>query len=223
MSRVTKRSYRQHCAVARALDVIGERWTLLVVRELLLGPRRYKDLLDGLSGIGTNLLAARLRELKAAGLVRRRTLPPPAGSTVYELTTLGQGLRPALLELGRWGATFLGRPTGSDEMRPGWYVVSMLASVRPAAAEGLDASYELRIDDEVFHIRLRDGEATIGQVPPDAPDLVVTADLETFLVLLSGDLAPTEGLEGGRVETEGDPATFVRFVEIFRWPTLEAA
>ena len=100
-----KRSYGQYCAVARALDLIGERWTLLLVRELLLGPRRYTDLLRGLPGIGTNLLADRLRELESAGLVARRTLPPPASSSVYELTPLGEGLRATVLELGRWAGS----------------------------------------------------------------------------------------------------------------------
>src|SRR5438270_8716701 len=109
--RTPKRSYDQYCAVARGLDVIGDRWTLLLVRDLLLGPKRYKDLLEGLPGIGTNLLAARLKELEAAGIVRRGVLPPPAGSSVYELTDKGQALEPAILALGRWGAQFLGVPT----------------------------------------------------------------------------------------------------------------
>src|SRR5918995_3325809 len=99
-----KRRYDQYCALARTLDVVGERWTLLLVRELLLGPRRYKDLLAGLPGIGTNLLAERLRHLEEFGLVRRRSLPPPAGSRVYELTELGRGLESVVMELGRWGA-----------------------------------------------------------------------------------------------------------------------
>src|SRR5918996_4677686 len=102
-----KRRYDQYCALARALDVVGERWTLLLVRELLLGPRRYTDLLGGLPGIGTNLLADRLRYLEQVGLVRRRVLPPPAGSTVYELTELGRELEPTVFALGRWGAHFL--------------------------------------------------------------------------------------------------------------------
>src|SRR2546427_12402137 len=100
----TKRSYDQWCAVARSLDVVGERWTLLIVRDLLVGPKRYKDLLIGLPGIGTNLLADRLRELEGAGILRRTVLPPPAGSTVYELTSSGQALEPVILALGRWGA-----------------------------------------------------------------------------------------------------------------------
>src|SRR3954465_14659960 len=100
---MSKRSYNQHCAMARALDALGERWTLLVIRELLPGPKRYKDLLEGLPGIGTNLLAARLRDLEAAGAIQRRMLPPPAGAVVYELTDSGRELESVVLDLARWG------------------------------------------------------------------------------------------------------------------------
>src|SRR5436305_7874524 len=102
------RSYDQYCAVARGLDVIGDRWTLLLVRDLLLGPKRYKDLLEGLPGIGTNLLAARLRELERAEVIERHALPPPAGSTVYQLTPTGEALQPVMMSIGRWGGRFLG-------------------------------------------------------------------------------------------------------------------
>src|SRR5919108_1109967 len=101
------RSYHQYCAVARALDLIGDRWTLLLIRDLLLGPKRYKDLLEGLPGIGTNLLAHRLREMEEYGLVERATLPPPSGVAVYQLTPTGEGLAPALSAIGRWGAQYL--------------------------------------------------------------------------------------------------------------------
>jgi len=217
-----KRSYRQHCAVAKALDVIGERWTLLMVRELLLGPRRYKDLLTGLPGIGTNLLAERLRELEDCGLIGRRTLPPPAGSTVYELTALGQGLQPALLELGRWGAQFLGGPSSSDTLRPVWYVVSIIATFRPELAHGINPTFELRIEDEVFRVRVHDGEATIAESSAGRAELVLTCDLPTFLALLAGELAPIEALEDGRIEIDGDRQALLGFYEMFRWPALEA-
>jgi DNA-binding HxlR family transcriptional regulator len=206
-----KRSYGQYCAVARALDLIGERWTLLLVRELLLGPRRYTDLLRGLPGIGTNLLADRLRELEAAGLVARRTLPPPASSSVYELTQLGEGLRATVLELGRWGGRLLGEPAG--EMRPGWYVVSMTATFRPDAAAGLDETYELRVDDDAFALHVHDG--TVDIVPPVRADLVLTTDLEGFVGLLAGHVAPDDP----RIAIEGEPEQLDRLLEIFRWPS----
>ncbi|MBA2617567.1 MAG: helix-turn-helix transcriptional regulator, partial [Rubrobacter sp.] len=120
-----KRSYGQHCTVARALDVVGERWTLLLVRELLTGPKRFKDLLAGLTGIGTNLLAARLKALEEHGIVRRGTLPPPAGSGVYELTELGWSLEPVVVALSRWGTRLVGDPRDGDERRPAWAAMAL--------------------------------------------------------------------------------------------------
>ncbi len=114
---MSKRSYDQHCTVAHALDVVGERWTLLLVRELLTGPKRFKDLLWGLPGIGTNLLAARLKALEEHGVVRRGTLPPPAGSGIYELTGLGRSLEPVVVALSRWGSRLIGELQDEDELR----------------------------------------------------------------------------------------------------------
>ncbi|MGH3039187.1 MAG: winged helix-turn-helix transcriptional regulator, partial [Gaiellaceae bacterium] len=112
--------YEAYCPVAHALGLVGERWALLVVLELMHGPKRYTDLVERLPGIGTNILAARLRDLEAGGVVTRRTLPPPAASRVYELTEYGLALRPAIRELGLWGARSLGPPTDRDELFPGW-------------------------------------------------------------------------------------------------------
>src|SRR5438270_4362488 len=119
-----KRSYGQFEGLANALDAIGERWTLLLVRELLLGPRRYKDLLEGLPGIGTNLLARRLKELQGAGVIEKRTLPAPAGSSVYELTERGRGLEPALVALAGWGLVAMEEPSRTDVLRPAWAVLA---------------------------------------------------------------------------------------------------
>src|SRR3954451_13767324 len=127
---MSKRSYNQYCAMARALDALGERWTLLVIRELLSGPKRFKDLLEGLPGIGTNLLAARLKNLESEGLLCRVTLPPPAGSTVYELTERGREIEPVLIGLARWGLGLLGAPRPSDVFRPVWAVQAMKATFR---------------------------------------------------------------------------------------------
>src|SRR5947209_6790027 len=117
---MSKRSYNQYCAVARALDVIGERWTLLIVRELLTGPKRFKDLLEGLCGIGTNLLAARLKDLEGQGVVWRTSLPPPAGSKVYELTELGRSLEPVVVALSRWGLKLLDAPSEEEDLKAAW-------------------------------------------------------------------------------------------------------
>src|SRR5438128_4063338 len=175
-----RRSYDQYCAVARGLDVIGDRWTLLLVRDLLLGPKRYKDLLSGLPGIGTNLLADRLKELEAAGLIERTVLPPPAGSTVYQLTETGQALEPVMVSLGRWGARFLGAPKKSDIMVPRAYFVAMRGVFNPEAAAGLNEPYEGRIADLVFEVRVADRPLPTSEGQPSNPDVILPMDVETL-------------------------------------------
>ena len=217
------RSYNQFCALARALDVVGERWTLLLVRELMLGPKRYKDLLLGLPGIGTNLLSARLKALDEAGIVRRGMLPPPAASAVYELTELGRDLEPAVLELGRFGANFLGARGESDSADAGWFFVSIRATFRPERAAGVRETYEFRIDGKAFSVRVADGAARTEQGSASEPDLVATTDLDSFVALLAGELEPGDAVARGRIAIEGDPAALGRFVDIFAWPrTLPA-
>jgi len=211
---MSKRSYNQYCAVARALDVVGERWTLLIVRELLTGPRRFKDLLEGLPGIGTNLLAARLKDLERYGVVRRATLPPPAASKVYELTELGRSLEPVIAALGRWGLEFLGTPDREDDLRPGWAVVAMRSALEQEAARGLRETYEFHIDEETFHLRVTDGEVEALQGPAVEPDLVVRGGAEAFLALVAGRVDPAEALDSGEIQFEGDQETLARCVEV---------
>ena len=203
---MNKRSYDQYCTVARALDVVGERWTLLLVRELLTGPKRFKDLSEGLPGIGTNLLAARLKALEGEGIVGRATLPPPAGSSVYELTGLGRSLEPVILALSRWGAGLLGAPREGDDLRPGWAAVAGRSAVGPGATGGPSGTYEFRIDGEVFHLRVGDGgagEVEVRQGPAPAADLVVVGDAEAFLAVVSGRLGPEEAVGSGALRVEG--------------------
>jgi DNA-binding HxlR family transcriptional regulator/putative sterol carrier protein len=215
---VGTRSYHQYCALARALDVVGERWTLLLIRELLLGPKRYTDLLEGLPGIGTNLLADRLKALEQAGIVRRAVLPPPARAPVYELTELGLELEPMVFALGRWGAHFLEPRLESDATHPGWFFVSIRATFRPELAAELRETYEFRIDGNAFNARVDRGRARTSEGPADDPDLVVTTDLDSFLGLLSQQLSPNEAVASARVRLEGDESALERFVELFAWP-----
>src|SRR3954469_18165182 len=161
--------YDQYCAMAHALDLVGDRWALLVVRELMRGPKRYTDLVDGLPGIGTNILAARLRDLEQADVVTRRTLPPPAASKVYELTDYGRALQPAMRELAIWGARSLGPPTPETGLFHGWVANAMDVVVAPLAPAG---RFEFRVDDEIGS--LVGGEARPG--PVEDPDVVVEAD-----------------------------------------------
>jgi len=166
-----RKRYDQYCPIARALDLVGDRWALLVVRELMHGPKRYTDLVDHLPGIGTNILAARLRDLEAGGVVTKRTLPPPAASRVYDLTEYGRGLRAALRELALWGARSLGPPTAADELFPGWLENAVDIILAPLAPNG---RFVFHVGDEVAS--LVDGEARAGAV--EDADVVVTGDAD---------------------------------------------
>jgi DNA-binding HxlR family transcriptional regulator len=181
--------YDQYCPVAHALDLVGERWALLVVRELMHGPKRYTDLAEHLPGIGTNILASRLRDLEACGIVAKRTLPPPAASRVYELTEYGRGLRQVMRELALWGARSLGPPTVDDELFPGWLANAVDTVLGPIAPPG---HFEFRVGEEVAS--LVDGEAQPGSM--GHPDVVVEGDPEgVYHMFVDGrlDLVSVQG------------------------------
>ena len=211
---MSRRTYHQFCPLARALDILGDRWTLLVVRELLLGPKRFTDLGEALGGIGTNLLAERLKALEAAGLIRRATLPPPAASRVYELTERGRDLEPAVVALARWGVGELGRRRRGEAFRPSWLALSLKATFRADLARGVRETYEYRVGDETFHARIDDGTLEIVQGPAAAPDLVFETDPDTFVAIGSGALDPVEAATTGRLRAQGPPETLLRSVEL---------
>ena len=210
------RSYQQFCPAARALDVVGERWTLLIVRDLLLGPKRYTDLQAGLPGIGPNVLAERLRSLEAAGLVAKRRLPPPAASTVYELTDLGAGLRPVLEELFHWGLHFAAAPSAADAVKASWWLPAIRAAIRPESVPAdFDDTYELRIGDEVVTIAGKAGDILAREGPADDPDLVLRTDPMTFALLGRGELSAREAARSGALTVEGDAAAAERCAALF--------
>ncbi len=215
---MSTRSYDQYCGAARALDVVGERWALLVVRDLLLGPKRYTDLQAGLPGIGPNVLSARLRGLLDAGVVERKQLPPPAAATVYQLTPLGEDLRPVVRELVRWGRHLLGDPPPGEQLRLGWLVVALEASFRPEMAAGLFESYEYRIDGEVFHVDIEDGTIAAREGEAADPSFVVVSDVATFLAVASQQLSPEDAVAQGRMSLSGDLEAGRRSVAIFGVP-----
>jgi DNA-binding HxlR family transcriptional regulator len=200
---VSRRTYGQSCTLARTLDLVGERWTLLIVRELFMGPKRFVDLLDGLPGIGRNLLAERLRHLESADLLRKDRLPPPAASQVYLLTDDGRALGPALAELGRFGVERLGPAKPDQFFRPAWGMFPLAYMADTKAARGLNETYEFHIDEETFHIRVDDGtvEGRAGGV--DSPNLTVTMDTTTLRALFDRKLTAVEAISGGRVTLEG--------------------
>jgi DNA-binding HxlR family transcriptional regulator len=192
--------YDQYCPIAHALGAVGERWTLLVVRDLMAGPKRYTDLAASLPGIGTNILAARLRELEESGLVEKRKLPPPAASTVYELTAYGRDLRPVLHELARWGARSLGPPP-LDALDEGWLVGALDIALSPLAVPGKIA---FRVGAE--EASLVDGLPVEGIV--DDADVLVETDAIGFY-----HLVVNRQLDGVRVD--GDGSMLLQLLDAF--------
>lgn len=198
--------YDQYCPIACTLGLVGERWTLLVVRELMSGPKRYTDLADGLHGIGTNILAARLKELEAAGLVVRTKLPPPAASNVYELTAQGRALRPVLHELARFGARLMGPPP-VEALEEGWLLHALDLALSPVSPAG---TFAFRVGAE--EASLVDGVATEGIA--EGHDVLIEADPVAFY-----HLVVDRRLDG--VEIEGDRELLLRLLDAFAPATPE--
>lgn len=214
-----QRTYNQYCATARTLDLIGERWTLLLVRELLTGPKRFGDLQASLRGLGTGLLAARLKHLEREGLAHRVTLPPPARTPAYALTEAGEELGPAILALARWGMTWAMDERRQEEtFHPGWAVLGMRAYFDAETAAGFQAVYEFRVDDEVFHIRVDDGEIEALHGPAQHPDATVTIGADAFLQVAGHGLTLAQAVKTGVASVTGDRAVLRRLATLFRVP-----
>lgn len=206
------KNYGQYCPVAHALELVGERWSLLVVRELLGGPKRYTDLAGALPGIGTNILANRLRELETAGVIEKRRLPPPAAANVYALTAYGEELREPLYALGRWGARSLGPPTAKDSLAPGWLVNAVRATCRSCST---DKIYELHIDDEAVTARFENRELIVESgTSPDA-DTVIETDPATLFCIASGQTPIGEAVKTKALKVTGDQTEAERFLSLF--------
>ena len=212
---MSKRSYNQYCAIAHALDIVGERWTLLIVREMIMGPRRFTDLMLGLPGIGTNLLASRLKQLEAAGIVFRQTLPPPAASSVYALSDLGYGLEPVIVNLHRWGSRTQPPPGPETQFRTAWSALAMKLSPDPEAAMDLNETYEFRVDDEVFHAEVRDGAVKSERAPARNPDVVISTDGATFASILMGRATMRDAVDSGAARVDGDWEALRRCASVF--------
>ncbi len=212
-----QRTYGDLCGIARALDVIGERWALLVVRELLLGPKRFTDLRAGLPHVSPDVLSQRLRDLEQAGLVGRRTLAPPAGSRVYELSERGRQLEPVIVELGRWGsrAPF---PPGDATIGPDSVILALETLFQPAAADGLTGSFELRLGDQRFRAHVEDGRLDLARGGADRPDAVLETDPITLTALLWQGRRLPEARRAGDASVEGDSRSVARFLRLFPLP-----
>ena len=213
----TSRTYGEACGIPRALDRVGERWALLVVRELMLGPKRFTDLKTGLPHASPNVLAQRLRELEHAGVVRKRRLPPPAASQVYELTEWGAELEPVLVALGRWGARAPLDPECMG-MSVDSHLVSLATLFDPALAGDFEASFELRMGEDVFHAAIAGGAIDTGHGAPASPDAGLTLDPGTLLALIHGEISVAEALETGVLALDGDRAAVERLVGLFPLP-----
>jgi DNA-binding HxlR family transcriptional regulator len=213
----TMRTYGDGCGIAHALDLVGERWALLVVRELLLGPKRFTDLKDGLPNASPNVLTQRLRELDDAGIVRRRKLPPPAGSWIYELTDWGRDLKPIVLSLGTWALRSPSlpedAPVGTDS------VILALATFFDAGAAGdLRARYELRLGENTFNVRIADRAIDVDRGPADSPEAIITTDPATLSALIWERRDLAGALRSGEIAIEGDRDGVARFLELFPPP-----
>jgi DNA-binding HxlR family transcriptional regulator len=211
---VGRRKYDDGCAIAQALDVIGERWALLVVRDLVLGPKRFTDLLAGLHGVSSDVLTQRLRDLGEAGVVRRRRLGPPASSWVYELTEWGAELEEIILGLAHWvhksPKMRYDLPLGADSL-----MLSLKTRFHPPAADGVDATVGLHLGDAHFRVHIADGQLVIDRGDADGTDLILETDQTTLLSLLSPDGSVDDALAGGQLRLSGDKAVAEKFRGLF--------
>lgn len=214
-----QRTYNQYCATARTLDLVGERWTLLLIRELLTGPKRFGDLQHSLRGLGTGLLAARMKHLEREGLVSKVTLPPPARTPAYALTEAGEELGPAVLALARWGLKWaMDEPLERETFHPGWAVLGLRACFDAEAAIGLHALYEFRVEEEIFHARIDDGAIETVHGPAQHPDVIITIGGEALRDLAAGRSTLAEAIDNGAAATSGDRQALRRLPQLFRLP-----
>jgi DNA-binding HxlR family transcriptional regulator len=219
----TMRTYGDGCAIARALDLVGERWALLVVRELLLGPKRYTDLRRGLPNASPNVLSERLRELARAGIVRRHKLPPPAGSRVYELTDWGRELEQIVISLGRWAARSPTPPNDAPIVSADSIILALRGLFDSGAAHGLRASYDLRLGEDRFRIEVADDEIQAARGDADQADATIDTDPGTLDAVLWQGRPLADAQRSGTLAIEGDKAAVERFLRLFPMPERAAA
>ena len=205
-----KRHYGQFCGLAAGLDIVGERWTLLIIRELLLAPARFSEIAENLPGIGPNLLSDRLRSLSERGLIEAAPVPGDGRGKQYRLTPLGERLRDPLLQLARWGMGFLTEKDVGGISRGAWGFLAVQAMVHGQEVPDVDETYEFRVDDDVFHLRLAGGRATAVRGPAADPAIVVHTDATTFVKIGAEMLSPFDALVSGALRIDGEAAAAQR-------------
>ncbi len=216
--------YAQFCPLTRAVEILGERWTILILRELFLGPKRFSDLRSALNGVSPSVLADRLAKLEERGVVVRRELPPPAASAVYELDEAGRALRPLLVELTRWGVRFLDAPAPSDSFRPEWLLLGLQVFARPCDADDIGARLRVEGGAQSVDLYVRGGVAgTIVSRTPLTHDVSVSAPPMEMLMFASGLLVPADDHSGGKLTFEGDVDVVRRIPELFDFSPTPAA
>ena len=215
-----KRSYGDPCGVSRALDMVGDRWALLIVRELLFGPKRFTDLRRGLPGASPNVLSQRLDEMEEHGVVSRRTLPPPAASRVYELTPWGRDLEPVVLALGSWGSRSpwaVDGPLGVDSM-----MLALRTVFDPDAADGVDERIAIHLDGDHFRVRVADGAIAVERGEDEDAAARVVTDVGTLRRICFAGLALPDAVRDGSARVDGDAETAARVLALFRRPAPAA-
>ena len=216
---MTDKVYGQYCGLAKALDLIGERWTLLIVRDLAFGPRRFSDLVEGLPGISTAVLTERLTRLEEARLIVRRTLPPPAASKVYDLTQNGRDLTRAIVPLAAWGVRVLAanRRKRTEAFRPAWGLLFLRETFDTSSARGVHDVYEFHIDASVISVIVEDGEMQVIEGRSGRPvDVEVHVDATTFIDVGVGRLRGRDAIRQGKLRLVGSEAALRRYTSIIR-------
>ncbi len=208
--------YAQYCPVARAAEVVGERWTLLIVRELLLGPRRFSDLMPALTGVSPSVLTSRLASLEERGVVAKRTLPPPAASTVYELTPLGRALQPMLMELGRWGIALLDERRPDDYFDPAWVELGLAMLARPGSSPPRRIAVHVPLEHGELALGLVGGEdGTVVSREISEPEVSIHGSSAVVMGMATGQLDPDDALRSGALRASGDVAVLRDFAALF--------
>jgi DNA-binding HxlR family transcriptional regulator len=216
---MANRSYNQYCPLAHALDLVGERWTLLIIRNLFVGPKRFSDLARGLPGLGTNILTARLKELEENGLIQSRFLAPPAASSVYELTPYGRSFQVVMVSLALWGAQSLGTPKAGQVFSIEALELMLYMMFMPAVTSNLSGIFEIKIEGEPFNanfwVKVDDALIAVEQAAPGAPNLTLHADLTTLGLLVTGHLSYKEAVAKSLLRLDGSEAEIASFLVHF--------